>query len=85
LPSGRILDYDGLLPNYPVALTDAQMAAGQDPQLNKALQVVQAEVAGTPLPPQANATGTTPVANTPVSTSTISVSSSSASSSVSGQ
>jgi len=81
LPSGRILDYDGLLPNYPVALTDAQMAAGQDPQLNKALQVVQAEVAGTPLPPQANATGTTPVANTPVSTSTISVSSSS----VSGQ
>ena len=85
LPSGRILDYDGLLPNYPVALTDAQMAAGQDPQLNQALQVVQAEVAGTPLPPQANATGTTPVANTPVSTSTISVSSSSASSSVSGQ
>ena len=75
LPSGRILDYDGLLPNYPVAITDAQVAAGQDPQLAKALEIVADEINGTPLPPQANATGTTPVA--PISTSTINVSSSS--------
>jgi carboxyl-terminal processing protease len=47
LPSGRILDHDGLVPNYPVALTDAEVAAGQDPQMAKALQVVQAEISGT--------------------------------------
>ncbi len=38
LPSGRILDHDGLLPNYPVAITDAQVAAGKDPQLDEALR-----------------------------------------------
>jgi carboxyl-terminal processing protease len=54
LPSGRILDHDGLVPNYPVALTDAQTVAGQDPQLDKALQVVTAEINGTPLPPAAS-------------------------------
>ena len=42
LPSGRILDHDGLVPNYPVPLTDAEIAAGQDPQMAKALQVVHA-------------------------------------------
>ncbi len=47
LPSGRILDHDGLVPNYPVALTDAEIAAGQDPQMAKALQVVTAEINGT--------------------------------------
>jgi len=50
LPSGRILDHDGLVPNYPVAITDAQIAAGQDPQMAKALQVVAAKIAGTPVP-----------------------------------
>jgi len=50
LPSGRILDHDGLVPNYPVAITDAQIAAGQDPQMAKALQVVTAEINGTPVP-----------------------------------
>lgn len=54
LPSGRILDHDGLLPNYPVAITDAQIAAGQDPQLTKALQIVTDEINGTPLPPSAD-------------------------------
>jgi carboxyl-terminal processing protease len=44
LPSGRILDHDGLVPDYAVTSTDAEIAAGQDPQLDKALQVVQAEI-----------------------------------------
>ncbi len=50
LPSGRILDHDGIVPNYPVAITDAEIAAGQDPQLAKALQIVTAEIDGTPVP-----------------------------------
>ena len=54
LPSGRILDHDGLLPNYPVAITDAQIMAGQDPQLAKALEIVKVEINGTPLPPSAD-------------------------------
>jgi carboxyl-terminal processing protease len=67
LPSGRILDYDGLLPNYPVAITDAEVAAGQDPQLTKALQIVTDEINGTPLPPSAD---TTPTSTLMLSTST---------------
>lgn len=47
LPSGRILDHDGLVPDYPVTLTDADIAAGKDPQFDKAMQVVQAEINGT--------------------------------------
>ena len=54
LPSGRILDHDGLLPNYPVAITDAQVAAGKDPQLDEALSIVTDEINGTPLPPSAD-------------------------------
>jgi carboxyl-terminal processing protease len=45
LPSGRILDHDGLVPDYAVTSTDAEAAAGQDPQMDKALQVVQTEIA----------------------------------------
>lgn len=59
LPNGRILDYDGLQPNYPVPITDAEVAAGQDPQLVKALQIVTDEINGTPLPP---ASSTVPIA-----------------------
>ena len=51
LPSGRILDYDGLVPTYEVPITTAQIAAGQDPQLDMALKIVQDEIGGTPLPP----------------------------------
>ncbi|MGD1003378.1 MAG: S41 family peptidase [Minisyncoccia bacterium] len=54
LPSGRILDHDGLLPNYPVAITDAQVTAGKDPQLDEALSIVTDEINGTPLPPSAD-------------------------------
>ncbi len=45
LPSGRILDHDGIVPDYVVPITDAEIAAGQDPQLDKAISVVQAEIA----------------------------------------
>jgi hypothetical protein len=41
------LDHDGIIPNYIVPITDAQIAAGQDPQMAKAVQVVQAEINGT--------------------------------------
>jgi carboxyl-terminal processing protease len=54
LPSGRILDHDGLLPNYPVAITDADIAAGKDPQLAEALTIVTDEINGTTLPPSAD-------------------------------
>jgi carboxyl-terminal processing protease len=54
LPSGRVLDHDGLMPNYPVAITDAQAAAGKDPQLDEALSIVTDEINGTPLPPSAD-------------------------------
>ena len=45
LPSGRILDHDGLVPDYPVTISDADLKSGNDPQLAKALVVVQAEIA----------------------------------------
>ncbi len=44
MPSGRILDHDGLVPQYTVTSTDADAAAGRDPQLDKAIQVLQAEM-----------------------------------------
>lgn len=58
LPSGRILDHDGLQPDYPVAITDQDIKSGNDPQLAKALQIVQDEIDGTPLPPPASASST---------------------------
>lgn len=63
LPSGRILDHDGLQPDYPVTITDAQVAAHQDPQLAKALQVVTAAIQGLPVPSStpAMATSTPPL------------------------
>jgi carboxyl-terminal processing protease len=47
LPSGRILDHDGLVPDYAATLTDAEIKSGQDPQLDKALEVVRAQINGT--------------------------------------
>jgi len=44
LPSGRILDHDGLVPDYPVVLSDDDTKNGRDPQLAKALEVVRAEI-----------------------------------------
>jgi carboxyl-terminal processing protease len=64
LPSGRILDHDGLLPNYPVALTDADIASGNDPQLTEALKIVTDEINGTPLPPSADTSAAAAAAQT---------------------
>jgi carboxyl-terminal processing protease len=44
LPSGRILDHDGLQPDYPVTLSDTDIKNKQDPQLDKALQVVRSKI-----------------------------------------
>ncbi len=44
LPSGKILENGGLVPDYPVPISDAQAAAGEDPQLAKAIQVLQSEM-----------------------------------------
>jgi carboxyl-terminal processing protease len=47
LPSGRILDHDGLTPDYAVAMptsTATSSASSTDPQLQKALQVLQSEI-----------------------------------------
>lgn len=43
LPSGRILDHDGLMPDYAVSST-LPNASGTDAQLTKALQVLQSEI-----------------------------------------
>jgi carboxyl-terminal processing protease len=44
LPSGRILDHDGLVPDYPVKITDADASAKKDPQLDKAAEVLKGEI-----------------------------------------
>jgi carboxyl-terminal processing protease len=72
LPSGRVLDHDGLLPNYPVAITDAQIAAGQDPQLTEALKIVTDEINGTPLPPSADTSAAAAAAATAAAASSTS-------------
>ncbi len=51
LPNGKILAYNGLIPNYVVTPSEADIASGNDVQLTKALQIVADEIAGTPLPP----------------------------------
>ena len=56
LPSGRILDHDGLVPDYVVTSTPAAASSttvigtepsGPDPQLDKAIQLLHAEINGT--------------------------------------
>ncbi len=44
LPSGRILDHDGLKPDYAVKLSDADIANQRDPQLDKAISVLQTQI-----------------------------------------
>ncbi len=50
LPSGKILDHDGLVPDYEVPLTDADRAAHKDPQLDRAIQVVSSAIDRQPVP-----------------------------------
>jgi carboxyl-terminal processing protease len=44
LPDGEIIEHKGIMPDYVVPLTDAEVQNGQDPQLDKAVQVLQAEM-----------------------------------------
>jgi len=44
LPSGRILDHDGLVPDYPVAITEQDIKNKVDPQLEKAIEVLNSEI-----------------------------------------
>lgn len=44
LPSGQIIEKTGLIPDFEVKLTDEDKEAGKDPQLEKALEVLKAEL-----------------------------------------
>jgi carboxyl-terminal processing protease len=44
LPSGLIIDHQGIAPDYEVPLTATDTASKQDPQLMKAIQVLQEEI-----------------------------------------
>ncbi|MBI4087420.1 MAG: S41 family peptidase [Candidatus Liptonbacteria bacterium] len=45
LPSGRILDSDGLEPDVKVEMTDEDIENKRDPQLDKAVEVLQSQIA----------------------------------------
>jgi len=44
LPDGTLIDKNGLKPDYEVKLTDDDIKAKRDPQLDKALEVLRAEI-----------------------------------------
>jgi carboxyl-terminal processing protease len=44
LPSGKIIDHQGIEPDVAVAITDDNVKNKQDPQLDKAIQVLQSEI-----------------------------------------
>lgn len=44
LPSGKIIDHQGIDPDYAVALTDDNIKNKQDPQLDKAIEVLKTEI-----------------------------------------
>ena len=46
LPSGRILDHDGLVPDYTVSISDDDIKNNRDPQLDKAIKVLDDQIAG---------------------------------------
>jgi len=43
LPAGQLIEKNGLNPDYEVNLTDEDIKAGKDPQLEKAIEVLEAE------------------------------------------
>ncbi len=51
MPKGQILNKDGLVPDYIVIPTDEEIKAKKDVQLEKALEVLRAQINGTALPP----------------------------------
>ena len=52
-PNGRQIDRKGLTPDVYVTMTSADVNAGRDPQLDAAVQVLEAELSGSPLPTSA--------------------------------
>jgi len=44
LPAGQLIEKNGLNPDYEVNLTDEDIKAGKDPQLDKAIEVLEAEL-----------------------------------------
>jgi carboxyl-terminal processing protease len=44
LPDGQILEGHGLIPDVPVKLTDNDIKNKQDPQLDKALELIKSEI-----------------------------------------
>jgi carboxyl-terminal processing protease len=44
LPSGKIIDHEGIEPDYDVPLTATDTANKQDPQLDTALRILQSEI-----------------------------------------
>lgn len=51
MPKGKILDHDGITPDYVVELSDEDIKNQKDVQLEKALEVLRAQINGTDLPP----------------------------------
>ncbi|MCL4405069.1 MAG: S41 family peptidase [Patescibacteria group bacterium] len=45
LPDGSAIDKVGLVPDYSIPITATDTAAGVDPQLNKAIEVIDSEIA----------------------------------------
>lgn len=43
-PKGNLIDKNGIKPDYEVKLTDKDIEAGKDPQLDKAVQVVKEQI-----------------------------------------
>lgn len=50
MPKGQILDHNGITPDIEVLPTDDDIKNKKDVQLDKALEVMRAELSGTPLP-----------------------------------
>ena len=44
MPDGEIIEHKGITPDYVVPLTDTDIKNGQDPQLQKAIQILQSEI-----------------------------------------
>ena len=44
LPDGTLIEGNGLEPDYPVEITDEDIAAGRDPQLEKAIEVLRTQM-----------------------------------------
>ncbi len=44
MPAGKLIDKNGLEPDYKVSLTDDDIKAARDPQLDKALEVLKSQI-----------------------------------------